>query len=458
MIDIKGKSVPLVDFHTHIGKVSIETTKGKSQRVNNPKDIIDLYEKLQFELFKRFSSRSDDFYITVPDSADQLAVPLHPLAKLLLENKYPGKVQGWLVDHVITFPFNDIFHLKTKPKFVRSNDFVRKTDQKYDNTFRFIPFCRVDPTDGDSASKEVERSVRLGSRGLKLHPMSQGWIDKIISIETSNVLKTAGSLGLPVIFDVPNKSVARDITEISVKARTEIAGAYPLNVVLGHTGFDYSSPSIFENLQKEQMFCETSGMRGKDVELFFKNVMTVDNWFTKILYGSDHNYFSVLQAADFITFLFSHRFVELLAEFDQDIEPLDAASLILGGNALKIIPPAWNNRENRSASLNYTSDLKALNEVIRNAIIKESIGVTIQSMTSQVDASVLTDTLVFHRENTFAAFEPIQQSNGDYSFIPAKLSADTVSSGPGRIVTDDFDTTGSGKLSLDLIVDVLADK
>ena len=66
----KTWNIPLVDFHTHIGKVNIETTKGASQRINRPQDIIDLYEKLKYELYSRLESDPDKYYITLPPLDD----------------------------------------------------------------------------------------------------------------------------------------------------------------------------------------------------------------------------------------------------------------------------------------------------------------------------------------------------------------------------------------------------
>jgi predicted TIM-barrel fold metal-dependent hydrolase len=358
-------ALPLIDFHTHIGKVKIETTKGASQRINRPQDILDLYEKLKFEIHQRISNKPSDYYIELPP-IENFSRPLYPLVKQLLDHN-DGKIRGWLVDHVVTFPFNDIFHKKTSPKFIKSNQYVRHQTQSWDYSFRFFPFCRVDPTD-EGADKELIDSVNLGMRGVKLHPMSQNWIEKITSSESKQVLQTIGKVGVPVIFDVPNKGVAIDITTVSEDARKD--SNLPINVVLGHTGFDYSSPEIFDCLAKPDMFTETSGMRGEDVKIFFKNVMKINDWENKIVFGTDHNYFSVLQAADFITFLFSFEFKELLSESDNaNKNPFVIASMILGGNALRIIPSAWhsnmitsNNKQFKTKFSNLTSTLKKFSQ------------------------------------------------------------------------------------------------
>jgi len=328
--------LPLVDFHTHIGRVKIETTKGSSQRVNMPKNIIQLYEKLQYEIHKRIIQKPDNYYVKLPP-VEEFSKPLYPFVQQILDLK-GKKSRGWIVDHIICFPFNDIFYKQTEPKFVKSNQYIRHQLQTMDNCFRFIPFCRVDVMD-ESVDKEVQSSIAAGARGLKLHPLSQDWIDKIDSPSCKTVLQTAGNSFIPVIFDVPNKGVALDITKISEEARSESPN--PINVVLGHTAFDYNSKEVFECISKTGMYAETSGMRGKDVEIFFKNVMEVEKWWEKILFGTDSNYFGVLQAADFITFLLSIKFVELLEANECNVEPLIAAAKILGGNALNIVPKSW---------------------------------------------------------------------------------------------------------------------
>lgn len=370
--------LPLVDFHTHIGRVKIETTKGASQRVNRPQDIINLYEKLQYEIHRRISQDQSKYYVTLPKT-EELSQPLLPVVQRLLElNSTKGR--GWIVDHIVCFPFNDIFHTKTSPKFIKSNKYVRHQTQSFDFSFRFIPFCRVDVTD-EGASDEVKNSVALGMRGLKLHPMSQGWIENIVSNNCKEVLQTAGDLSIPIIFDVPNKGVAVDITKIADEAREEVE--YPINVILGHSAFDYNSEEIFECLGKDGMFAETSGMRGKDVEIYFNNVVKVDGWEEKLLFGTDSNYFGVLQAADFITFLLSWKFKELVESNGSDINPLTAAAKILGGNALRIILPSWiqnkqdPSKSRRSRSKGYLTDLSLLKSNLKKILAEENTTGTI---------------------------------------------------------------------------------
>jgi predicted TIM-barrel fold metal-dependent hydrolase len=363
----ESHSIPLVDFHTHIGRVKIATTKGSSQRINQPQDILNLYAKLQYELVERINQNANQYSITLPD-VEKLAQPLFLSVKTIYSIN-ETKTRGWLVDKIVTFPFNDIFHTQTQPKFIKSNRYVRHQVHTFDHCFRFTPFCRVDPTDSES-NQEVLDSIEQGMNGLKLHPLSQGWIKQIVSPETNQILQTAGGLRIPVIFDVPNKGVAADITSITQEARKE--QEFPVNVVLGHSGFDYSSSEIFECLAQEGIFAETSGMRGKDVEIFFDNLMAhVPNWENKIVFGTDHNYFSVLQAADVISYLFSNKFTNLLDERDQAVESICAISKILGGNALNLIPVSWKKPESKVKSKKYRLKLGIFQKATKNFISTE---------------------------------------------------------------------------------------
>ena len=378
--DKQSYAIPLIDFHTHIGKVSIETTKGPSQRINRPQDILDLYEKLKFDLYKRIEHSPDEYYITLPD-IDTFVQTLYPVVKDCIYHTITSK--GWIADQIVSFPFNDIFHLQTNPKFVKSNEYVRHAINKFEYLFRFIPFCRVDATES-KASEEVIKSAIQGAKGLKLHPLSQNWIDKIVTNETKSVLQTAGKLHLPIIFDVPNKGVAADITEISIKSREE--ADYPINVVLGHNGFDYSSKEIFDNISQQNMFTEISGMRGSDIHIFFKNVMEIDHWSDKILYGTDSNYFSVLQAGDFISYLLSNKFLDLLhSKYNSELDPLPIIANILGLNALKLLPLNYQNskelgfksveNEINSCSISNANFITSLKKLVqdKNTILSSSL-------------------------------------------------------------------------------------
>ncbi len=76
------------------------------------------------------------------------------------------------------------------------NDAVAAAQARYPESF--VAFCRVDPRQGEDAIAELRRSVlRLGTRGLMLHPMEEGY--QVNDASAVRLVREAGLLGVPVI-------------------------------------------------------------------------------------------------------------------------------------------------------------------------------------------------------------------------------------------------------------------
>ena len=117
--------------------------------------------------------------------------------------------------------------------------------------------------------------------------------------------------------------------------------------------------------------------------------MVVPGWEDKLLFGTDHNYFSVLQAADLITFLFSKRFYTLLEDHNQTLDPLKVAAKILGGNAFNLIPVSWQVMTNETQSSEYLSSLKNFQQLLKEFISQEGNFIKLDLGLNQKDNSVL---------------------------------------------------------------------
>ncbi len=150
------------------------------------------------------------------------------------------------VDKAVVFPFNVA---DPGVSFWRANDYIAREQAARPD--RLAGFCRLDPTCGDAAVRELERCISgLGLKGIKLHPTSQGFgLDHPALMD---VLAAAQELGVPVVFDTgkrlsPPSGVARlalmfprlqiimahmNLLDESLKA----ARAAP-NVFLGTTGY-----------------------------------------------------------------------------------------------------------------------------------------------------------------------------------------------------------------------------
>ncbi|MBS7288916.1 MAG: hypothetical protein KIH01_09335, partial [Candidatus Freyarchaeota archaeon] len=73
-------------------------------------------------------------------------------------------------------------------------------------------------------------------------------------------------------------------------------------------------------------------MRSDDVQVFLRKLRDRlgEEWSRKILFGTDFNYFTIPQAVDFLSYIFTWEFYEELEAKLKDVER------ILAGNALSI--------------------------------------------------------------------------------------------------------------------------
>lgn len=417
-IDGKWVYLPVIDFHTHLGK--------RKERTNFPQNILDFYEKMQFHVFDKIKSTQEDYFIELP-SIEEFSVPMFNIINEFMVSTNPKFKQGFFADYVVSFPFDDIYHLETRPKFIKSNKYVRSLVNNVKFCFKMLSFCRLDPTDGDIAIEELKQSVKYGVRGLKLHPLSQGWIKEINTEETVTVLQEASNYKLPIIFDVPNVNVAKDITKVSQKAREEFNK--PVNVILGHCGFEYSSEGIFECLNTDGMYGETSGMRGEDVHIFFSNALKlVENFDNKLLYGSDHNYFSQNQAGDFVSYLLSKRFKTMYEDYYPDGNIVNSITKILGGNAINLLRPIYLKEcqeiVGEKGKLKDSYSFFEFNKIIKEILKDENSWLSLNPVFSEKSQSIKI-ILTIKNDNFYQSYD-FKRSNHEKIILLEPIQFDTL--------------------------------
>ncbi|MFW9924911.1 MAG: amidohydrolase family protein [Candidatus Thorarchaeota archaeon] len=327
----------VVDTHTHLGKEETVKGNGKDFRIIRPKDHIDFYEKLKYDVFKRLNSYPEDYAYSTPEDPNDFAIPSTKLQKDIFSQRRTTQNIGWFADKIVTFPLHDILSDKTSPHFIKSNNYILTRAQTLEYGSRLVPFCRVDPTDGEKAIEEMQRCIEYGARGLKLHPISEKWIDEIVSDQVIDIVKIAVDNNLPVLFDVQNYRTAQEIHQVTMEVRKR-AKNHDFTIIIGHFGFDYTTKGMYEILSDKNIKTETSGLRGNDCEIFYKNCIDlVEEWHTSTMYGTDHNYFSVPQASDHLTFLLSTKAKDMGITFDQ-------IRHTLGLNALRMLKIYWPNK------------------------------------------------------------------------------------------------------------------
>jgi len=322
----------IVDAHHHMGKE-------KSHR-NTPSGSYDFYASLWFEMQKIAKQKLDaDSLLFEP-----VRVEGHDLASRCFESRksWARMNHGWFVDRTVVFPYTDDYAKSDNPQeptFKVSNDKIAGWTTRAPHSTRLIGFARVDPMDERKkkglAIKELDRSIQeLGLRGLKLHPLAQLFVDSIEDKITKDIVKRAGELGVPVIFDTRNISTVMKIKNLveSIRNDPDCGSAMRgLRVILAHCGMSPGDSRLYDVLRDPAIFAETSTLHDLDVPVLFESAVErlgreAFSWSEKILFGTDFSFLSV-QAADVILFLLSRDFPGTLAD----------AQRILGGNTLSLV-------------------------------------------------------------------------------------------------------------------------
>ncbi|NHJ13910.1 MAG: hypothetical protein EAX95_09535 [Candidatus Thorarchaeota archaeon] len=320
----------IVDAHHHMGK--------EKSHKNSPPGAYEFYAQLWFEL-QRMTKEwlNNDMLLFEPV---EVIPPDFPSRIFSCRENWSRFNHGWLVDRTVVFPYSDDYSTSDSPEvasFQVSNDRIAGWTTRAPHSSRLIGFCRVDPKDSEKGNpdlplNELERAVgQLGLRGLKLHPLAQLFLDEIEDDMTGRIVKRAGEMGIPVIFDTRNMKTVVRIKSLIDALRTEERSRKALDklkVIIAHCGMSPGDPKLYEVLRDPCIFGETSTLHGKDLPVLFdmarERIGTQETlWSDKLLFGTDYSFLSV-QAVEVILYLLSKDFGGTLSDIQR----------ILAGNSL----------------------------------------------------------------------------------------------------------------------------
>ncbi len=320
----------LIDGHTHIGKEEVIEFGKKNYRTNLPNQILDFFTRLQFNLLRDMKKNPDNFHFLPDDPFIRPAAFIGGLSDEISKDRFTG----YLIDQFVTFPFNDVKAAETTPQFQIPNDMILKRQQSPPFFTRMLGFVRVNPLDGDAAIKEILRCAEQGARGLKLHPISQHWVDNVTDPRVCAAVTTALNARLPVIFDCRFLKTAEDIYQLHEKIKNDVKNPN-YGLILAHSGMEFNSTSLYQILNDPHIYGDTSGMRSDDVGLFFKKFAEAapQTWSNSVIFGTDFNYFTIPQATDLLEYLLSEDLFNKIHLSPREIQR------VLAGNLMSILPP-----------------------------------------------------------------------------------------------------------------------
>jgi len=280
---------------------------------------------------------------------DKLYGELAKLGKKHSDLKEKSKFYS-LIDQGVCFPFQDVFRDKHPEAMYRaSNINISRFTTRFPFSMKLIGYGRCDPLEGEKAVNEVKyMREELGLRGLKLHPRSEGWIDKISSEKTTNVLIEAAKYSMPVLFDTRGRGSILQIGELIKKTRKVLRSKYPallphLKVIIAHFAQgNIDDHEVYNTIVQPNTYGDLSMLHGAGAGNFFEsfrkwfisnNKERVDNrnWSEYLLFASDYPYFGDVHAEKLFIYVINRQF------FDTGGTITDVKN-ILGLNQLKLLP------------------------------------------------------------------------------------------------------------------------
>ena len=208
------------------------------------------------------------------------------------------------------------------------NDYVAETVAAHPDVL--MGFCTVDPRKGGAAVEELERSINgLGLRGLKLHPIHQGFFPD--DPQFTPLFSKAEELDIPVLMhsgyaaagaNTPGGGGFQLAYSRPIPHVDSLAARHPgLTIIMAHPAWPWIQEQIAVALHKPNVFIDLSGWAPRYIpqELVREAGGRLRK---KVLFGSDYPYISP---------------VTWLEQFEQlDIRD-EARPLILRDNAAGIL-------------------------------------------------------------------------------------------------------------------------
>ncbi len=350
----------VIDCHSHLGQ---DVDGAAMMNPLAPGGTFDFWGNVQGKLQNEWNNSGEQTFTTTLNGSsariswtftpypftNKLYTALESLKSKHSDLKEKSKFYSF-IDQSVCFPFQDVFRAKNSEALYRASNLnVSRFATRFPFSMKLIGYARCDPMEGQKAINEVTYARdALGLRGLKLHPRSEGWIDKIKSEKASNVMIEATKHSMPIIFDTRGKGSILAIGELIKSTRSLIQNKYPnllphFKVIIAHFAQgNIGDIEVYNAIVQPNTYGDLSMLHGEGAGNFFRDFRKwfisnhkeqVDGrkWSEYLLYGSDYPYFGDVHASKLIIYIINKLF------FDSGGN-IDDVRNILGLNQLKILP------------------------------------------------------------------------------------------------------------------------
>ena len=175
------------------------------------------------------------------------------------------------VARTIVFPLNDP---NARDDYAGPNDVIWDAHEQHPD--RFVPFFRLNPH--KDCAKEFDRCAGRGFRGLKLHPLSQGF--ELDDARAVRLFERAAEAGLPVLVHA-----GFGMHRVVEPLLPTVERLPDLRLILGHAAMVEVLAAARAFGDHPNVLFDTSVVRAKDLYVLFR---TLDP--SRACYGSDIPY------------------------------------------------------------------------------------------------------------------------------------------------------------------------
>lgn len=414
------KNILVIDAHSHMGKdVDQAEMMNPMQPGHGTFDFWTLIENRILQDWEK-KNGSPNFSTKIQGKPAKLSIEFeqHPLIKNLFEeldarnksqtfgNLVERSKYQRLIDQSVCFPFQDIFRDKMPEALYRASNLnISRQVSKFPISLRMIGYMRCNPMEGQKAVDEVEYWARTGSiRGLKLHPRSEAWVDKVNSTQAVQVLMKAAQYNLPVIFDTRGKQTIMDIAALIQSTRQTLQAQNPsllnqFKVIIAHFAQgNVDDHEIYNVITQPNTWGDLSMLHGQGTAKFLQSFReycqknrikerTGRDWSDFLLFATDYPYFGDMHAKEQIVYLFNQSFFESGGTIED-------SEKILGLNQLKLLPEYGMNYTNNNPVVPFGTMLQSTDLIPMNIPSRPKVPLTPRKIMLKTLAGLIDDGII----------------------------------------------------------------
>lgn len=400
------RNMIVIDSHSHLGK---DIDGAQNMNPAGPGGTFDFWSQTQGLIEQEWDKgkgwsvetkiKGKDHILTFSFEklpfVDKLYNQLEAINSQSYKDLAKGSKHQQFIDQGVVFPFQDVYRDKKPEALYRaSNINVMRFTTRFPYSLRLIGYMRCDPMEGQKAIDEVDYGFSIGARGLKLHPRSEGWIDKINSQQAIKVLAQAARYSFPVIFDTRGKSSILAIADLIKSARSYLQSNAPellphFKVIIAHFAQgNIDDHEVYQAICQPNTWGDLSMLHGAGATNFFKSFRSWFNqnnikqkvdgrdWSQFLLFASDFPYFGSTHAKGLAMPILSKEF------FDNG-GTLEDVENILGLNQLQLLPE-YNYNIVESQKIPSISSI-----ISSNTPQVSSLDIATRSVATMVDANII---------------------------------------------------------------------